>query len=81
MNQLELFMDTSNGLFLFILLALAIWTVAWKGVALWKSARHSHKKWFIALLIINTAGILDILYVFFFSKKKEREIQSTDSSE
>jgi len=47
------------------------WTLPWKGVALWKSARNEHKWWFIALLVLNTMAILEIIYIFFFSKKKE----------
>ncbi len=53
-----------------LILLVALWTLPWKGVALWKSARNSSKYWFIALLLINTAGILEILYIFSFSKKK-----------
>lgn len=45
------------------------WTFYWKGMALWKAARLEHQKWFIALLILNTAGILEILYIYIFSKK------------
>ncbi|MGA9047389.1 MAG: DUF5652 family protein [Dehalococcoidia bacterium] len=52
-----------------ILLALA-WTLPWKGVALWKSARNGHTAWFVVLLIINTLAILEIIYIFGFSKKK-----------
>ena len=55
------------------LILLLIWTIPWKGVALWKSARASHKWWFIALLVINTLAILDILYIFVFSKIKKIE--------
>jgi hypothetical protein len=51
-----------------------LWTLPWKGVALWRASRNSHKKWFIALLIINTLAILEIIYIFFFSKKKETEV-------
>ncbi len=43
----------------------------WKGVALWKAARNSDTVWFIVLLIVNTLAILEILYIFVFSKKKE----------
>jgi hypothetical protein len=53
-----------------LIILLALWTIPWKGVALWKSARNSQKWWFIALLIINTLGILEILYIYIFSKKK-----------
>ena len=53
----------------FVIAIVAIWSIIWKGMALWKSARHGHKGWFVALLILNTVGILDILYIYFFSKK------------
>ena len=42
-----------------ILLALVvIWSLIWKGVALWKAARNSDTAWYIILLIVNTVGIL-----------------------
>ncbi len=46
-----------------------IWEIAWKGIALWRAGRNGHKKWFIAILIFNTIGILPIVYIFGFSKK------------
>lgn len=53
-----------------ILLALiVIWSLIWKGIALWKAARNSHTAWFVIMLIVNTAGILEIIYIFAFSKK------------
>lgn len=48
-----------------------LWTIPWKGIALWKSARNSDKIWFIILLVFNTLAILEIIYIFIFSKKKE----------
>ena len=48
-----------------------LWTLPWKGFALWKSARDSQKWWFIALLVINSFALLEILYIFVFSKKKQ----------
>ncbi len=52
-----------------LLLVLLIWSVIWKGIALWKAARNSHTGWYVVLLIINTVGILEIIYIFGFSKK------------
>jgi methionyl-tRNA synthetase len=49
---------------------LIIWSFVWKGLALWQSARNGHKGWFVALLLINTIGILEILYVYVFGKNK-----------
>jgi hypothetical protein len=59
------------NIYAIIILAVAIWTIPWKGVALWKAARNGQKAWFIIMLIVNTVAILEILYIFFFSKKKE----------
>ncbi len=42
-----------------------------RGVALWKSARFSQKGWFIALLIVNSLGILPVIYLLFFQKKRK----------
>lgn len=62
-----------GGLMSFIgvfLLPFVIWSIFWKGWALWRAAKNDSKPWFIALLVINTLGILDILYIFVFGKKK-----------
>ena len=61
---------TGVGLPTWALAILIVWTLIWKGLALWKSARLSQPIWFIVLLVVNTAGILEILYLFFFSKMK-----------
>lgn len=52
-----------------VLVAIIAWTLPWKGAALWKAARQSDQKWFIALLVLNTLAVLDILYIFVFSKR------------
>jgi hypothetical protein len=49
-----------------------VWSLVWKGLALWKAARHEQKWWFGAILVINTIGILEILYLFVFSKKENK---------
>ncbi|MBI2052561.1 MAG: hypothetical protein HYT38_02730 [Candidatus Sungbacteria bacterium] len=56
-----------------VLLALVIiWSVYWKGRGLWRAAHQNSKPWFVALLLINTLGILEILYLYVFSKKKKQ---------
>jgi hypothetical protein len=40
-----------------------------KGYALWHAARRSETWWFIALLILNTAGILELVYLYFIVGK------------
>ena len=34
-----------------------------KGIALWKSAKNGQKYWFVALLVINSMGILPLFYL------------------
>ncbi len=52
----------------FVLILIQLWTLPWKGLALWISAKKSDKKWFIALLLIQTLGILDIIYIVLIAK-------------
>jgi len=59
-----------NGITI-ILMIVAIWDLVWKAIAMWKSARNNQLVWFIFIIIINSAGILPIIYLLFFSKKKE----------
>jgi hypothetical protein len=54
---------------MWLIIAMSAWSLPWKGVALWKAARLSHKKWFIALLIVNTLGILEIFYIYSVARK------------
>lgn len=54
-----------------LVLALLLWSIVWKGWALWLAARRNEKIWFIILLIINTAGILEIVYIFLIAKRSD----------
>ena len=48
-----------------------VWAMSWKGVALWRAGRNAHLVWFIVLFVVNTLGILPIIYIFAFSRKKD----------
>lgn len=61
----------ANPQFMYILFVLILWELIWKGIALWKAARESQKYWFIVMLILNTVGILPILYIFIFKKGRK----------
>ena len=61
-------MILGNPTYAILFLLLMIWTFIWKGVALWKAARNNQKNWFVMLLILNTFGILEIIYIFYFSQ-------------
>lgn len=47
----------------FILLDLIL-----KGIALWRAGRNNQPYWFIAILLINSLGILPAVYLLFFAK-------------
>lgn len=65
-NMNETILGTS---ILIWLTPLLLWELVWKGIALWKAAKNNQQGWFIALLILNTVGILPIIYIKFFQKK------------
>jgi hypothetical protein len=58
-----------------IIVLISLWTVAWKGYALWLSARSGQKKWFLVMLILNTVGILEIYYIFKVAKKEPKDLK------
>ena len=60
-----------------IYLALTLWSLPWKGVAMWKAARLSHDVWFILMLVFQTAGILEIIYIFAVANKYTVESEET----
>jgi glucan phosphoethanolaminetransferase (alkaline phosphatase superfamily) len=66
-----------HGLFVGLIFVAIIWTLIWKGLALWKSARNHQTVWFVILLVVNTLGILEILYLLFFSKNKNDVVTTT----
>ncbi len=46
-----------------------VWDAVWRGIALWRAGRNARLAWFIALLVVNSVGILPIIYIFGFRKK------------
>jgi len=55
-----------------IFIAISIWSLAWKGIALWKAAQLHHLNWFVVILILNTFGILDIIYIYFVARPRKK---------
>jgi len=58
---------TANKWVLFLIM---LWVLPWKGLALWKAAHKKDQWWFIVMLVVNTLGILEILYIYVFSRRK-----------
>ena len=59
-----------------LFLVVVLWTIFWKGLALWHSARRGQSRWFVVLLFLNTLGILEIIYLFAVAKLKFDELFS-----
>ncbi len=52
------------------ILLLVLWDLTWKVIAMWKSARNKQIIWFICIALLNTLGILPIIYLITGKKKK-----------
>ena len=57
---------------LWILSLIITWELVWKAIALWKAAKLNHKIWFVVMLVVNTVGIIPIIYLIFTRKKKRK---------
>jgi methionyl-tRNA synthetase len=66
----------------FLWVVLLAWSMVWKGLALYRAGRREDKVWFVVLLIVNTLGILEILYLYVFGKDKAKtaSVQNTPPS-
>jgi methionyl-tRNA synthetase len=62
------------GGFAWLVFPLMIWSLLWKGLALWHAGRRADEKWFIGLLLINSIGILEIVYLFAILKLKTGDL-------
>ena len=71
-----------GGFFFIVIAIVLVWTFFWKGKALWVAARNGQLIWFIVLLFVNTLGILEIIYLYFFAKecKECKEVHSAHHS-
>ena len=60
-----------------IFILVIIWMTVIKAIALWKSARHGQITWFVVLVIFQTIGILEIIYLAAFQKNQRvrRKVQ------
>ena len=68
-----------NNIILITIISM-IWCLPWEAVALWRAARNGHKIWFAVLLLANTLAILEIIYIFGFSKKKnDKKIEISEN--
>lgn len=53
-----------------VLIPLLVWSMFWKCWALWVAGTRKEKMWFVVLFLVNTVGILEIIYIL--TRKKKR---------
>jgi methionyl-tRNA synthetase len=65
-------MDMLQGVNIYILLAIFFWMLPWKAWALWLAVKRGDIWWYLAMLVLGTLGILEIIYIFFVAKQGEK---------
>ena len=68
---MDIFFSGYEILIISVIIILAIWDIVWKLLAMWKAANRKQKAWFIWLGILNTVGILPIIYLLIYKDKPE----------
>ena len=69
------------GMSLKTLILITLWSIPWKAWALWLAARRGDIWWFLAILILNTVGILECFYIFLIAKRDDgRATDTPDTS-
>ncbi|MFA6089692.1 MAG: DUF5652 family protein [Candidatus Woesearchaeota archaeon] len=61
---------TLSAGFIFLIIVLLVWETIWKFMGMWRASKNNSKGWFVVIGILNTLGILPILYLYVFGKKK-----------
>ena len=76
-NNLDFLGNTYNisGMIGFLML-LALVDLCLKGWGMWRAARMEKKYWFIALLLVNSVGILPLIFLL-ITKKQYASLKNT----
>lgn len=70
MYNYSYFSSITSSPFFYLLLAADL---VLRGMALYKSARKGQTIWFVALLVINSVGILPIIYLLIQSSTENKQ--------
>lgn len=73
MFDLSLLVSQKLALAMVVVILIAVWDFLWKAVGLWKSARNNQTVWFVLMLLFSTAGILPIIYIYFFQRRAKKK--------
>jgi hypothetical protein len=69
MEKIQTLIDIFPSWFFPVMLILGVWEGVWKLIAMWKAGKNNHLAWFICIALINTVGILPIIYIIIQSRK------------
>lgn len=58
-----------------VLLIVAIWDIVWKLLAMWRASKRNEPVWFVLIMIINSMGIVPILYLIFTKEPKKENVK------
>jgi hypothetical protein len=70
----------SPGWIIAVVVILGIWEAIWKGVALWRAGVDRNLLWFVLMFVLNTLGILEIIYIFGISRPRRAAAVRSDQS-
>ena len=62
-SSLSTLVGLSTGQVVGLLLIIVVAELLLKGLALWHAARNKHTGWFIVILLINSLGLLPLIYL------------------
>ena len=78
-----MFSYASNGLpgwVIPVVIIVGLWEAIWKGIALWHAGSDRNLLWFVLMFVLNTAGILEIVYIFGISRPRRARAVTTGSA-
>ena len=65
-------MDIMAPFYMVLIIFAIIWEFVWKGFALWRAGRNNDLTWFVLIFILNTLGILPIIYIFAIDRPMQK---------
>jgi Na+/melibiose symporter-like transporter len=76
---MDLFLNETDPKSIAVYVAMLLWIILWKGLALWYASKRNSRAWFVLLLVVSTFGILEIVYLFFVLKLRPRDMLSRET--
>ena len=58
-----------------LIILIPVWSLIWKGLALWRAAKRQELIWFIVLLLVNSVGMLEIIYLLITRQKTKSDLE------